>query len=66
MFEEIKAICRSHYEYVLRQHGDSPQGVNWADADSQRLRFQIICDVGNLNGRKIEYAVDKSHNGVDI
>jgi SAM-dependent methyltransferase len=53
MFDEIKAVCRRHYEDKLLQYGDSPQGVNWADADSQRLRFQVLSEVGNLNGKKI-------------
>lgn len=53
MFEEIKAICRKHYEDKLRQYGDSPQGVNWIDSDSQRLRFQVLYEVGNLDGAKI-------------
>ena len=53
MLEKIKEICRRHYENVLEQYGDSPQGVNWADADSQRLRFQILSEIGNLNGKRI-------------
>ena len=53
MFEKIEAVCRRHYENALMQYGDSPQGVNWADADSQRLRFRILSEIDDLNGKSI-------------
>lgn len=53
MFNEAKESCRKHYENVLMQYGDSPKGVNWKDAESQRLRFQILCEISNLNGKRI-------------
>lgn len=53
MFDEIKAACRTHYENVLKKHGDSPQGADWADADSQRLRFKILSEIDDLNGKGI-------------
>jgi SAM-dependent methyltransferase len=53
MFREIKTVCRDYYESKLEQYGDSPRGVDWADTDSQRLRFQILCEVDNLEGKKV-------------
>ena len=53
MFEEVKAICRRYYENALERYGDSPQGVNWADAASQRFRFEILAEIDDLNGKRI-------------
>ena len=53
MFNKAKAICRKHYEDTLGKYGDTPQGVNWADAESQFLRFQILSEVDDLNRKKI-------------
>jgi len=53
MFEEIKAVCRHYYEDKLKHHGDDARGVGWGDKNSQRLRFQILCGVGDLNGKGI-------------
>lgn len=53
MFEEIKADRRKLYENVLKKYGDSPQGADWADADSQRLRFKILSQIDDLNGKRI-------------
>lgn len=53
MFKETKDTCRKHYEETLKRYGNSPKGVNWKDAESQNLRFQILCEVDDLNGRKI-------------
>ena len=53
MFNKAKESCRKYYENVLMQYGDSPKGVNWKDAEFQRLRFQILCEVGNLNEKRI-------------
>jgi len=52
-FDKAKAICREHYEDVLNRYGDSPQGVNWANAESQGLRFQIISEICDLNDKKV-------------
>lgn len=53
MFDEVKDRCRRHYENSLAQYGDSPEGVNWRDTESQRLRFQLLCQVADLNGKRI-------------
>lgn len=52
-FSKAKDICRRHYEEVLGKYGDSPQGVNWADAESQNLRFQILSEIGDLSEKRI-------------
>jgi len=53
MFDEIKADRRRLYENVLKKYGDSPQGADWADADSQKLRFKILSEIDDLNGKRI-------------
>jgi len=53
MFDEIKADRRRLYENVLKKYGDSPQGADWADADSQKLRFKILSEIDDLNGKGI-------------
>jgi SAM-dependent methyltransferase len=50
-FEQVVQVCRQYYENSLAEFGDSPQGVNWADACSQNLRFQIMSEIDNLNGK---------------
>jgi len=53
MFERIKETSRKHYEEALARHGDSPQGVDWSGKASQELRFQILSEIADLNGRSV-------------
>ncbi len=53
MFKKTKDICRDHYEKTLIQYGDSPKGVNWKDTESQSSRFQILSEIGDLDGKTI-------------
>jgi len=42
MYEHIKKISKEHYERALTQFGDTPQGVDWRDKESQRLCFKVF------------------------
>jgi len=53
MYEHIRKLSKEHYERALAQFGDTPQGVDWCDKESQRLRFKILCEIDSLNGKTI-------------
>jgi SAM-dependent methyltransferase len=43
----------AHYEDCLRRHGPSARGVDWKDEASQRLRFDVLTAVAELDGRSV-------------
>jgi SAM-dependent methyltransferase len=47
---ELKQAVVAHYEAKLRRHGPTPEGMDWKDAASQRLRFRVLCEVCDLGG----------------
>jgi SAM-dependent methyltransferase len=50
---ELKREVVAHYEATLREHGPTARGMDWKDAASQRLRFRVLCEVGDLAGRSL-------------
>ncbi len=42
-----------YYEQRLAQHGPTAQGMDWKDADSQRLRFEVLSAVCDLEGKSV-------------
>ena len=42
-----------HYEAVLSRNGPTARGMEWKDEASQQLRFSILEDVCDLNGRSL-------------
>lgn len=38
----IEDGIRDYYQRTIREHGDSPRGVDWKNAESQTLRFERI------------------------
>ena len=42
-----------HYRTLLKKHGDSPEAVQYSSPESQERRFQILLDIGDLEGKKI-------------
>ena len=44
---------KDYYEETLLKYKDGPKAVNWSSKKSQYLRFEKICEVGNLNNKKI-------------
>lgn len=53
MYEQLKAATREYYEGSLAKFGDDPRGVNWRDGETQRLRFAVLCGVGDFTGRRV-------------
>jgi hypothetical protein len=51
--DRLKRAIVEHYEGQLRRHGPTAQGMDWKDEASQRLRFEILCGVGDLDGRTV-------------
>ena len=42
-----------YYSQLTNQHGISPHAVDWGSRESQRLRFDILTQIGNLNNRTL-------------
>ena len=53
MYNRIKKVSEEYYNEKLLKYGDSPQGVNWSTSASQELRFKLISEIDNLNGKRI-------------
>jgi cyclopropane fatty-acyl-phospholipid synthase-like methyltransferase len=53
VYDRLKTATREYYEASLARFGDDPRGVNWRDAETQRLRFAVLCGVGDLTGRRL-------------
>ena len=52
-FQHIESSVRKYYESVLAEYGDTPKGVNWSTADTQQIRFDILCGIADLSGNRI-------------
>tara|TARA_B100000989_G_scaffold280583_1_gene244115 strand:- start:1063 stop:1692 length:630 start_codon:yes stop_codon:yes gene_type:complete len=50
--KKINSI-KDYYEKTLLKYKDGPKAVNWKNKKSQYLRFEKICEIGNLNNKKI-------------
>lgn len=45
---------KARYEGCLEQHtADSPEAVHWTDEERMRLRYDILKDIGELEGKTI-------------
>lgn len=49
----LKRDVIAHYEEQLLRHGPTARGMDWKDSDSQELRFRLLCDVCDLDGRSV-------------
>ena len=49
--DELRARTLQHYEDKFARHGDSPRGVDWNGAESQRLHFEQLLKVLPASGR---------------
>jgi SAM-dependent methyltransferase len=52
-FDALVQSSRDYYEAALKKFGDSPAGVNWRDAETQTLRFDVLRSIGDLHNRRI-------------
>jgi len=44
---------REYYSDCFKQHGDSPQGVNWSSEERQRIMFDALLGSFDVDGKKI-------------
>jgi SAM-dependent methyltransferase len=51
--ESLKRDVVDHYERQLRRHGPTARGMDWKDEASQELRFALLCEVADLEGRSV-------------
>ena len=50
--ETLDAI-REHYAAKVREHGDSPAAVQWADTATQERRMDVLAGIADLHSAKI-------------
>lgn len=44
---------RTHYSELFKKYGDSPHAVQWSDSATQMKRFEILCEIGDVNNCSI-------------
>lgn len=47
------AGLRAHYAPLLRRHGPTYRAVDWGSGEGQRVRFRVLCEVGDLAGASV-------------
>ena len=50
---QLKQALVEYYEKQLQRYGPTAQGMDWKDEASQRLRFEVLCGVCDLNGKSV-------------
>ena len=48
-FEKLKEDIRKYYDGKLDAFGSTPQGVDWNSAESQKIRFDQLLKICDLN-----------------
>ncbi len=43
----------NHYRDLFLKYGDTPEASQWRDRLTQEKRFEILCEIGNLEGASI-------------
>jgi SAM-dependent methyltransferase len=43
----------NHYRDLFLKYGDTPEASQWRDRSTQEKRFEILCEIGNLDGSAI-------------
>lgn len=72
----------NHFSDLVTKYGDGPDSVQWSDEATQRKRFEILCQIDNLqsakvldfgcgNGELLRYMVDEldfkgEYLGIDL
>jgi len=46
-FEKVQTKLIEHYQSLLAEHGDSPQALQYRDAESQFARFKVLSEVAS-------------------
>lgn len=48
-----KKIINNFFNTISKEYKIGPKAVGWSSTDSQRLRFKILTEIGNLEGKTI-------------
>lgn len=74
-------VIADKYSKLLEKHGTSHRSIDWGSRESQYLRFKILCEIGDLQGKRIldvgcglcdfyqyliEQDIDVEYYGIDI
>lgn len=44
---------KEHYRNLFQLYGDSYKSAQWSDRATQNKRFKVLCDIADLNGKKV-------------
>jgi trans-aconitate methyltransferase len=79
--QRLKRAVVEHYERQLDRYGPTARGMDWKDEASQRLRFEVLCGVCDLDGKSVceigagaghlydflrQRGIDADYTGVDL
>ena len=53
MIDDKKARTIERYRAQLQMHGNNYRALDWGSREGQLLRFQILCEIGNLAGSRV-------------
>ncbi|MCL4818317.1 MAG: GNAT family N-acetyltransferase [Vicinamibacteria bacterium] len=80
-FEEDDLRNAAHYDALVRQHGLTHRALDWGSAESQRRRFEVLCDGLPVRGARLldvgcgtgdllaflrERAIECDYTGLDV
>ncbi len=49
---DLEALSK-HYDALVRQHGDAPEGAQYADRETQERRLEVLCEIGVAKNSKV-------------
>ncbi len=49
---DIDALAK-HYSELVKRHGDSAEGAQYADRDTQERRMEVLCEIGVTKDSKV-------------
>lgn len=52
-FNNDKKIILDHFSETIKKHRIGPKAVSWGSEDSQKIRFRVLSEIGDLNGKTI-------------
>lgn len=53
MHDDDKNRILDFYESALKMYGTDPRSVHWAGEETQKVRFEVLNKVANLNGKRV-------------
>lgn len=53
MIDKEEKVTAQRYQQLFNEHGISHKTLDWGSQEGQHLRFKILSEIGNLNGKSI-------------